>query len=180
MLSLNSPRWNELSHAYGNAGNIPAVLEQLKTAPPMAEPDSEPWFSLWSSLCHQYDVYTASYAALPHVIAIGASRPPGERLDHLYLAASIEGFRHLDDAPAMPEFLSEAYQEGIEQGAELCLDCLKLEWQEEKFQILLGALTVFKGHPQLGNALFELSEETECPNCQTYFPTRGFDLFASK
>ena len=179
MLDLNSPLWKELTHAYGSAANIPALLEQLKTAGPQNDYDDEPWFSLWSSLCHQYDVYTASYAALPQIIIIAGSRPARERLDHFFLAASIEAFRHLDDAPPIPAKLQKAYQQAIAQASKLILDCLELEWQETEYQILLGALAAVRGHPVLGNAIFDLDKETECPNCMTLFSTRGFDLFAT-
>jgi len=179
MLDLDSPIWKDLTHAYGSAADIPTLLEQLKTASPQEKYDSEPWFSLWSALCHQNDVYSASYAALPHIIAIAGSKPARERLDHLFLAASIEAFRHVGDAPAIPVDLQEAYQQGIEQSFTLILGCLKLDWQENEYRILLGALAVVRAHPQLGNAIFELDQEIECPHCQTYFPTRGYDLFTT-
>lgn len=179
MLNLNDHLWKELTHAYGSAANIPALLEQLKTAEPQEEYDTEPWFSLWSALCHQYDVYTASYAALPHIIAIASSKPPHLRLDHLWLASSIEAFRHLEDAPALPAELKEAYEQAIKQAPKLILECLDLDWQEADNRILLGSLAVMQGHPQLGNAIFELETETECPNCQGTFPTRGYDLFTT-
>lgn len=179
MLDLNSPLWKDLTHAYGSAADIPALLEQLKTAAPPKNYDTEPWFSLWSALCHQYDVYTASYAALPHIIAIAGSRPAHERLDHLLLASSIEAFRHLEDAPPIPVELKEAYEQAIKQAPTLILECLELDWQDRDDCILLGALAVMQGHPQLGNAIFELESETECPHCRTSFPTRGYDLFTT-
>ena len=177
MLDLNSPHWKNLTHAYGSAADIPALLEQLKTAPPQQDGTVEPWYSLWSALCHQYDVYTASYAALPHIVAIASSRPVRERLDHLLLASSIEAFRHFDDAPPMPGDLQEAYQQGLKQAADLVLECLGLDWQEAETRHLLGALAVLRHQPRLGLAIMELDCETECPNCQTTFPTRGYDLF---
>ena len=57
-LPLDSPRWPELNHAYGKASDIPALLRQLDSFPPSG-PDDEPWFSLWSALAHQGDVYPA-------------------------------------------------------------------------------------------------------------------------
>jgi hypothetical protein len=180
MLGLNSPRWKDLTHAYGSAADIPALLEQLKTAPPQKDTTTEPWFSLWSALCHQYDVYPASYAALPHIVAIASSRPAGERLDHLLFASSIEAFRHLDDAPPIPTDLQKSYLQGLKQATELILDCLKLDWPETDYRILLGALAIVRGQPQLGNAIFELDNETECPYCQKAFITRGYDLFSEE
>lgn len=58
MLPLDSPRWSELEHAYGAAGDVPALLRKLGDAPSSAN-DAEPWFSLWSSLAHQGEVFSA-------------------------------------------------------------------------------------------------------------------------
>lgn len=73
MLSLDDPRWRELRHAYGNAADVPDLLRALalSTGPKEGYRD-EPWFSLWSSLCHQGDVYTASYIAVPHIVQIAS------------------------------------------------------------------------------------------------------------
>ncbi len=54
MLSLDSPRWSELKHAYGDASDIPDLLRQLDDLL-SSDDDSEPWFSIWSSLAHQSD-----------------------------------------------------------------------------------------------------------------------------
>jgi hypothetical protein len=72
MLPLNSDKWSELQDAYGPATNIPELLQQLSLDPrPKRNYTEEPWFSLWSALCHQGDIFTASYAAVPHIIQIG-------------------------------------------------------------------------------------------------------------
>ena len=67
MLSLDSLRWAELQQGYGNAADIPSLLFDL-TRLPRSEGETEPWFSLWSALAHQGDVFSASFAAVPHVI----------------------------------------------------------------------------------------------------------------
>ena len=74
MLSLDSPRWAELQHAYGNAADIPSLLFDL-TRLPRSEGEAEPWFSLWSAMAHQGDVFSASFAAVPHVIEALSSDP---------------------------------------------------------------------------------------------------------
>src|SRR2546426_5104183 len=43
--------------------------------------------SLWSALCHQGDVYTASYAALPELVKIASDLEPGVAVECLHLAA---------------------------------------------------------------------------------------------
>ncbi len=82
MLSLDSPRWGELQHAYDLACDIPALLSQLETLP-AHNGNKDLWYSLWSALVHRGDVYPASFAAapyfetlrqLPALIASAASR----------------------------------------------------------------------------------------------------------
>lgn len=74
MLSLDSAEWSKLSHAYGAASDIPELLRQLESLP-SSEGRDQPWFSLWSSLAHQGDVYSASFAAVPHVVAYLSAAP---------------------------------------------------------------------------------------------------------
>ena len=68
MLSLSEKRWDELTHAYGPASDIPEIISSLSGFTEYKDYTSEPYYSLWSALCHQGDVYPASYAAFPHLI----------------------------------------------------------------------------------------------------------------
>src|SRR5687767_14764877 len=165
MLALDSPRWGELTHAYGEASDIPALLRDLKAAGPPAGSQSEPWFSLWSALCHQYDVYTASYAAIPHVVAIAADKQSRERLEHVNFIASVEAFRRRQNAPPVPADLEAGYETAIGRAAALVLDCLGSDWDEAEYKVLLGALAVVRGQYKLGAVIFELEEEIECSEC---------------
>jgi len=70
MLPLNDARWTALSDAYGASTGIPKLLAHAATLPEDFGEGAEPYFSLWSALCHQGDVYSASYAALPHLVRI--------------------------------------------------------------------------------------------------------------
>ena len=65
MLKLDSPRWSELDHAYGKAADIPSLLRQLNDVP-TSEGRQEPWFTLWSALAHQGDVYILLPSPLYH------------------------------------------------------------------------------------------------------------------
>ena len=101
--------WSALRHAYGSAANIPALLEQAKTAAATDDYRAEPWYSLWSSLCHQGDVYTASYAAVPELVALAEARTDSIGIEALLLAASIELERHRPTSPAIPEDVRSRY-----------------------------------------------------------------------
>src|SRR5437773_2022307 len=86
--------WASLRHAYGTAVEIPTLLKSAESAPAPDHYDREPWFSLWSSLCHQGDVYPASYAAVPELVRIAQSRDGSARAECPLLAGCIELERH--------------------------------------------------------------------------------------
>jgi hypothetical protein len=105
--------WTTLQHAYGAAGDIPELLARARVSPPPVNYRSEPWFMLWSSLYHQDDIYSASYAAVPELVTIA-----GERRElapeSLFLAASIELRRNQPGAPELPPALKSAYERSLE------------------------------------------------------------------
>ena len=180
MLDLQSPRWKELSQAYGTAENIPVLLAQLKTAAAKKDYRSEPWFSLWSSLCHQGDIFTASYAAVPHIVALGPEKPISERIDFLLIAAKIEAIRNAKTAPRMPADLKLSYEDAIRAGIPLAMSCMEQDWPEDDYRVILGALTIFRGHIALGNMLLDFDGDCQCPNCDTVFPPLGYDILKEK
>src|SRR5215475_8916129 len=103
MLSLDDPRWSELQHAYGVASDIPALLGQLADLP-CSHGNAEPWFSLWSALAHQGDVYSASFAAVPHVIAALAIDPSKADAGYFHFPAWVECCRARKQV-SIPEYL---------------------------------------------------------------------------
>ena len=179
MLDLDSKQWSRLTHAYGSASDIPKLLDQLKTARPLERAGwrGEPWFSLWSALCHQNDVYTASYAAVPHVVAIATARPPRERVDFVYIVAWIEVCRQSTTARVIPAGLKAAYFEALQSAVPLILECLSLDWDEDAYRVLLGGLAVLQGKPRVGAAIIDPPEEYECPECCTLFPAPEHESF---
>jgi hypothetical protein len=110
MIDLKDPRWGQLTGAYGPAIKIPELLRQLEKDPsPKADYRLEPWFSLWSALCHQRDIYTASYAAVPHIVQIG-SQATGE-IDRSFLDLPIAIVKAMIDGkgPSVPSDLASEY-----------------------------------------------------------------------
>ena len=179
MLELSSPEWARLSHAYGSASDIPDLLRKLSTAPIKSHDyRAEPWFSLWSALCHQDDVYSASYAAVPHVVANAALRPSDERWDFVLLVTCIEICRHHSDAPPIPAGLEQGYFTALEQMRMLICECLKIKMEDEDdAKVFLSGWTVLNGHPKLSRAILDLPEENICPNCGADVPPKGYELF---
>src|SRR3954464_9111889 len=121
---MHSPDWSTLTDAYGTADDIPALLKLAGQAAAPNNYRDEPWFSLWSALCHQGDVYTASYAAVPELVAIAEARirETAVAAECLFLAGSIELERALPEGPqppAIPSGLAPSYAEALRRGAEL-------------------------------------------------------------
>lgn len=160
MLALNDPRWTDLCHAYGPATEIPGLLRKLAASPgPKADNRAEPWFTLWSSLCHQGDVYTASYAALPHIVWIALNAKGPIAFDFFLLPSSIEVARFNGKGPEIPQFLAEAYQSSIA----MLMDCASVhrtdEWDESTVLSVAAAQAVAKGHHHAAEALMNLDED---------------------
>jgi len=178
MLDLDSDGWRDLNHAYGSATDIPPLLRQLHSTPvKSADAKREPWFTLWSALCHQSDVYPASYAAVPHIVAAAAARLPEHRAEFLLLACTIESMRHKPSSPAVPRELELSYKQALESAIPLALEALRVEPDELWFQALLGSLATLRGFPQLGAAVTDLEREIGCPSCETTFVAAGYDYF---
>ena len=178
MLYLDSDQWRELCHAYGSAEGIPALLRQLPAAPvKSSEGESEPWHTLWSALCHQSDVYPASYAALPYVIESAGSRKPSDRAEYLFLAGTIEAMRHKPSSPLIPTELEPPYNEALQTAIPLALEALRVESNESWFQGLLAALAAFRGFPKISAAIADLERQLDCPSCDSTFIAPGYDCF---
>jgi hypothetical protein len=157
MLGLNDSRWNELEHAYGNASNIPGLLKQLSMLP-AATGEEEPWFSLWSALAHQGDVYSASFAAVPHVIAALATDPLKADSTYFQFPAWVECCRVNKDVP-IPEDLAWDYKRALSQLPRLVAEASKRTWDEGFLQCALGAIAAAKGQVTVAEAAMELNPE---------------------
>jgi hypothetical protein len=177
MLALDSEKWGELDHAYGSASDIPALLKKLPEAPVREQYDAEPWFSLWSAICHQCDVYTASYAAMPYVISAAAERRPEDRAEYFLMAGTIESMRHRSVSPEIPVELNDAYEAAVAAAIPLVLESLVVEKDEGWFKAMLSALAAFRGFPELSAAVVDLEREAVCPKCNEEFVVKGFDWF---
>ncbi len=159
MLALDDARWGNLQHAYGDAGDIPVMLRALAASPePPVDPEAEPWFSLWSSLCHQGDAYTASYAAVPHIVEIGCEFAGPLDYSFLLLPAAIEVARSTGRGPALPATLADAYLVAIGRLPDLVSLHRNEPWNQAMLLSATAAQAAAKGHIDVAEALMNLDE----------------------
>jgi len=78
MLSLDDARWTTLAHAYGDCDDAIQWLRGLHDSG--SDPSTHiRTFDFWGSLCHQGGVCTATYAAIPHIVAVIGNLPADNR-----------------------------------------------------------------------------------------------------
>ncbi len=157
MLTLESNHWSALHHAYGAATDIPALLSQLSTLPG-AQGESEPWFSLWSALAHQGDVFDASFAAVPHVVHAASTNPLGADAVYFQFPAWVEICRRKQEVE-VPVELAGAYFDALAKLPSLVAAASAREWDADFLQCALSAIAAAKGQPLIAEAVQELSPE---------------------
>jgi hypothetical protein len=153
MLPLDSPAWADLDHAYGEASDVPDLLDLTEQGDEEAEEE------LWAALWHEGEVFTASYAALPHLIRMVASESESVSIWLLYLVARIETSRLADLGPPIPENLRGPYQRALRSIPTLAARLLERPRSEESCRIIFAAIASYAGHPALGTAITRLSPE---------------------
>ena len=160
MLSLDDHHWHRLEHAYGAAGDIPPLLRALELSPgPIADSGAEPWFSLWSSLCHQGDVYTASYAAVPHIVRIARATATPVAFSFFLLPAAIEVARRAGRGPDIPAECAESYRVTLADLGESVSVHRHEPWDQSMLLAAAAAQAVAKGHVDVAEALINLDDD---------------------
>ena len=155
MLPFSSARWRELHHAYGTAKDIPGLLAH---APVERRPSHRPdtiWFDLWSALCRQGAAYSASYAAVPHLVRIAKLPAFRLRYDPLLLIASIELARLERHGPVIPEDLADDYAAAVAEAKDLAQAAVAHAWDEDSWIAFAGSAAVLRGDVARARAIFE-------------------------
>src|SRR5204863_9192160 len=133
---------------------IPALLLQLRELP-RSEGEAEPWFSLWSALAHQGDVYSASFAAVPHVVEALASSPSKADSSYFQFPAWVEICRAKQQVE-MPEDLRVSYFESLARLPALVAAVSSRQWEAGLLACTLAAVAAAKGQPAIAEAVLEL------------------------
>ena len=153
MRPLSDPAWAELRHAYGSAADLPALLQQAAVdARPGHSPHSA-WFALWSALCHQGDAYTASLAAVPHLVAMIPASLKRQQYDAVLLVASIEQARLEGRAPPLATHEKAEYEAAIAE-ARRHAEAAR-PWNGDAEQALAGSIAALRGDLAAARAIFD-------------------------
>lgn len=164
MLPLEAPVWSTLHDVYGPADGLPARLRLLVENPTQAD-ETFRRLDLWSSLCHQDTVATATYAALPYVVESARRISPERRVELLVFIGYAAACAHLSKAVPCPESLRSDYLQAIKEAAPLMAESLLCDWDKDTMRELLGAFAALQGYPELCFVLCNMDAYLECPAC---------------
>ena len=158
MASLNDIRWSELSHAYGFAGNLEPLLKSLYAFPSESNSKSEPWHTLWSSLCHQGDVYSASFAAVPIIVDALSTAPLKATQSYFLLPVGIELAR-VNHRADVPEGLEKLYGAALSRFPQLVAAASSRDWSQDLTAAALAAVAVSRGQWNTAQLLLDVKSK---------------------
>jgi hypothetical protein len=133
------------------------IPEALPDNPGVSSSVDGPWFTLWCALCHQGDVYSASFAAVPHIIQTLSGNLDKACFDFFLLPASIEVARHKRETP-VPESLRAAYQQSLERLPCLVSGVATRPWDSTFCRSVLAAAAVGKSQYATAELLLEIDD----------------------
>ena len=145
MLPFSSMRWRELNQAHGTGRDIPGLLAHAPVERRPSHRSDTIWFELWSSLCPQGATYSASYAAVPHLLRIAKLPAFRFRSDPLLLIASIELARLEHRGPLIPEDLETDYKTAVAEASELADAAVTHAWDDESWVAFKGSAAALRG-----------------------------------
>ncbi|MBQ0830827.1 hypothetical protein [Streptomyces tagetis] len=166
--------WSELSHAYGSAEDIPILLDRIA-----GEAKSGLWSDLWSALCHQGSVYSASFAVLPWLTDMAGSDDRDQAVNALALAGAIMAGA---EQPHGAGDVRARHAAEVERLLTAVNRQLRTASDRTDYIHLLEAMLGFEGvvgwSEDLAWGLGNEEYEVDCPGCQTglfvVFGERGF------
>ena len=158
MLTLDDSRWATLSHAYGAARDIPDLLIRAGQDFRGGHQRESPWFDLWSALCHQGDTYTASYAAVPHLVAFAAGHLGSKHYDPLFLSACIELARVGGRGPAIPADLEPAYHRAVAAARVLAEEYVSSPWDRDSDIAIRASAAALGGDVTRAHSLLDADD----------------------
>jgi len=160
--------WNDLTHAYGKASNIPQLLSKLSVYPDENNYETEPWFSLWSCLYHQGSIYPASIAALPEIVKLAANAPDRVTPSFFNLPASIEIARQKQNIE-IPSDLQVAYKTAIAELKKCAFACATYNPDDLLARAATAAFAISVGQINYAEMLMEISNEDIDETLEWYY-----------
>jgi hypothetical protein len=167
VISLHASGWGALGHAYGEATDIPSLLQAIEQDPSSSDPSEGPWYKLWSALYHQGDIYSASFAAVPHVVRILGLSPHNACFDFFLFPASVEVARNRSRIE-VPASLAVPYRESLGQLPAIAAAASRRDWAGPLGRSIVAAVAASKGQFSAAELLLEIEETDDSEVLEWY------------
>jgi hypothetical protein len=157
--------WAALQHAYGDARDVPGLLIAAENSGAEFGPA---WDEVWSRLCHQGTVYTASYAALPLLADMAERHASAGYIAALDLASAIVAST---DGPTDSSVVRQEYSDTVTRLRALAEQNLALAKGDVEFVYGLQALMAFEDGGVWQRYLNHVADgelPVECPKCREF------------
>ncbi|HEX8700494.1 MAG TPA: hypothetical protein VF815_16715 [Myxococcaceae bacterium] len=146
---LDDARWDRLKGGYRTPYDPRPALRRFAQGD-----DSKVWDELWEELHHQGDVGQASYAAVPHLVALYEARGLADW--NVYsLVGTIELCRMMPGNPRVNRWLEKGYHEALSRLAALGRRQLESAADDTLVRCILGVVAIVSGQRALGRAALE-------------------------
>jgi hypothetical protein len=121
----------------------------------------EPWSTLVSSLCHQGTIYSASFAAVPHIVDIGLRSASSGEIDYGFflLPTVVEQARLEGQQPKVAEDILADYISAVKRLHDLANAVRAQSWDLEYAAVVSSALAAAQGNLQLSKCILELADQ---------------------
>jgi hypothetical protein len=153
VISLEDPRWSNMTGGYKMPFDPRPLLRRLETEHNTAKV----WQELWEELHHQGDVGDASFAAVPFLVRIYQQRGVIDWNTYA-IVAIIELARTEGKNPDVPEWIAEEYFRAIRKLAEVGTKEVMQAEAAADVRAILSVLAIEKGLRTHGRFLVNYSE----------------------
>lgn len=109
-------------------------------------------------MAHQGDVYSASFAAVPHVVEALASAPSRASATYFHFPAWVEVCRQ-NRGVAIPQDLETPYLAALARLPSLAGAAAVQAWDSEYTASVLAAVAAAKGNAKVAEAVMELTPD---------------------
>ncbi len=172
MLALDSTKWTELEHAYRDASDTPDLIRAIASEQPPNYDKGGAWNDVYSSLFHLRRIYSATYAAFPHIVSVTMNGTLQQQIATLIFAGQIRVFGN-SESP-IPEELVPEFESAIESVESSSIDIVRDAWHDADTCTRGELLQAFGGlrFPKNGCVVqldyltqTEWMVEATCPTC---------------
>jgi len=167
MLLLDNKKWAAFDTYFGDAIDIPADLERLRTS--LGTPvEKEAWGTIRDYfLCQGTIKQATAQAIIPHSVPLIQGMAPVDRVDALIDIGIAEGARlKLDKPELFLDLFPESYTKAISTALQLAVDLIANTHDPIQYRYLMAGVANLSGHFKFGDILFCLDGISgKCPTC---------------